>query len=202
MVKPFISQMATFPLPVSRHTISALPSPSISLTPSMVQLNGTVRGTSPVGEFGRTVAADPDLATAATDANPNSPQPATAPLDAPPSDPGTTETDGSDIKAGNSPGDAGTRISVTNSGNPDDDDGDGDDVDDVHTIGSASGDVQEYVEVDFDVSEEELITMRALGRVVGRSPRTVKRFINIDVSQPRHHILAHEGVFYDPLLPS
>ena len=28
------------------------------------------------------------------------------------------------------------------------------------------------------INEAELITMRALSRVVGRSPRTVKRFIN------------------------
>ncbi len=32
--------------------------------------------------------------------------------------------------------------------------------------------------VDFSVSEEELISMRALSRVIGRSPRTTKRFIN------------------------
>jgi hypothetical protein len=31
---------------------------------------------------------------------------------------------------------------------------------------------------DFDISEEELISMRALSRFIGRSPRTVKRFIN------------------------
>ncbi len=31
---------------------------------------------------------------------------------------------------------------------------------------------------DFDIGDEELLTMHALARVVGRSPRTVKRFIN------------------------
>ncbi len=34
------------------------------------------------------------------------------------------------------------------------------------------------VDLDVGISEPELITMRALSRVVGRSPRTVKRFIN------------------------
>jgi hypothetical protein len=34
------------------------------------------------------------------------------------------------------------------------------------------------VDVSFDITNEELISMRALASLVGRSPRTVKRFIN------------------------